>query len=85
MVFHFTVSNLCWTVTTNTTICYAQYKGKKACGSEWQKSSVHIGFCNCAWAVVHVALNILRVVDETVCLQFDNCVLHSSPRLFNHC
>ena len=80
MVFHFTVSDLCWTVTTNITICYAQNKGKKACGSEWQKGSVHMGFCNCARAVVHVALNILSVVDETVCLQFDNCVPHSSPR-----
>ena len=47
---------------------------------------MHIGFCNCARAVVHVALNILSVVDERDCLQFDNCVLHSSPRLlFNHC
>ena len=51
-------------------------KAKKACGSERQKSSMHIGFCNCARAAVHVALNILSVVDETVCLQFDNCVLH---------
>ena len=43
-------------------------KAKKACGSEWQKGSVHIGFCNCARAVVHIALNILSVVDERDCL-----------------
>ena len=68
MVFHFIVSNLCLTVTTNSTICYAQNKGKEARGSEWQKGSVHIGFCNCARAVVHVALNILSMVDERDCL-----------------
>ena len=55
-------------LTTNITylICYAK-KGEKAPGSKRQTGSVHIGFCNCARAAVHVALNILSVVDETVC------------------
>ena len=62
MVFNFTVSNLdCYQLTSHT--CYAQ-KGKKARDSERQEGSMLIGFCNCARAAMHVALNILSVVDE---------------------
>ena len=30
-------------MTSRSQICHAQ-RGKKACGTEWQKAAVHIGF-----------------------------------------
>ena len=57
MVFDFSVNP--GLLTTNITYLLCTERRK----SKWD---LHIGFCNCAGAVVHVgrALNILLVVDE---------------------